>query len=83
MRLRGELNAELTPREREVARMVGQAWSNRTIARRLGCSIKTVEAHTMNIAAKRGYEPQTGREPRIIVAQWAWVLAPQNGMTKG
>ena len=42
----------LTAREREVMRLLGQAYSTRRIALKLGVSAKTVEAHAANIRGK-------------------------------
>jgi DNA-binding CsgD family transcriptional regulator/tetratricopeptide (TPR) repeat protein len=44
----------LTPRELEVAAMVGDGQANREIARRLQVSVKTVEKHLSSIFAKIG-----------------------------
>ncbi|WP_051943007.1 ATP-binding protein [Streptacidiphilus rugosus] len=44
----------LTSREREVAHLVVQAWSNRRIADELVLSERTVESHVRSILAKRG-----------------------------
>jgi DNA-binding NarL/FixJ family response regulator len=43
-RLPGEIR-ELTPKQREVLRMVGQGMRSREIAERMGLSTRTVEAH--------------------------------------
>jgi DNA-binding NarL/FixJ family response regulator len=42
----------LTPREREVVRMIAEGNSARTIASLLGLSVKTVEAHKFNLMRK-------------------------------
>ena len=42
----------LTPREREVVRMVAEGHSARKIAGLLGLSVKTVEAHKFNLMRK-------------------------------
>ena len=46
----------LTPREKEVLKLI--AWGHRTvkIAERLGVSVKTVEAHKSNIKTKMRFE---------------------------
>jgi FixJ family two-component response regulator len=48
----------LTPREREVARLVGRNLSNDEIARRLGITRGTVKNHVHNILLKRGLPPR-------------------------
>ena len=42
----------LTAREREVLALIGQSLSGREIAARLGCSVRTVEAHRANLMSK-------------------------------
>jgi two-component system, NarL family, response regulator NreC len=42
----------LTPREREVVKMIAQGNSAREIAAFLGLSVKTVEAHRFNLMRK-------------------------------
>jgi two-component system response regulator NreC len=42
----------LTPREREVVKMIAQGNSARKIASLLGLSVKTVEAHRFNLMRK-------------------------------
>jgi FixJ family two-component response regulator len=44
--------ASLTPREREVLELVLRSHANKTIADKLGISIKTVELHRANLMAK-------------------------------
>jgi two-component system, NarL family, response regulator NreC len=44
--------ATLTPREREVVKMVAEGNSVKEIAERLGLSIKTIEAHKFNLMRK-------------------------------
>lgn len=44
----------LTTREREIARLVGDAMSNREIAGRLGLSIRTIEGHVYHVCRKLG-----------------------------
>jgi DNA-binding CsgD family transcriptional regulator len=45
---------ELSEREREVLRLVAQGLSSNVIAKRLGISVHTVQAHRKNIIAKLG-----------------------------
>jgi DNA-binding NarL/FixJ family response regulator len=47
---------DLTPREREVLRLVAEGWSNARIADALGISVKTASVHVSNILAKLGVE---------------------------
>jgi two-component system, NarL family, response regulator NreC len=44
--------SSLTPREREVVKMIAQGNSAREIASLLGLSVKTVEAHRFNLMRK-------------------------------
>lgn len=43
---------ELTPREKEVARLIGQGLSYAGVAAELDCSPRTVESHVIRIASK-------------------------------
>ena len=45
-------SSSLTPREREVVKMIAEGNSVRQIAQLLGLSIKTVEAHKFNLMRK-------------------------------
>ena len=47
---------DLTPREREVLRLVAAGWPNARIADELGISVKTASVHVSNILAKLGVE---------------------------
>ncbi len=55
----------LTSREREVARLVAQGKSNRTIADELVVGVSTVEAHISHIFTKLGFSS------RSQIAAWA------------
>jgi two-component system, LuxR family, response regulator FixJ len=46
--------AGLTPREREVLRLVIEGLSSQVVARRLGASVKTIDVHRARIKAKTG-----------------------------
>jgi DNA-binding CsgD family transcriptional regulator len=60
----------LTPRERDVIRLLAQGRSNDEIARELVLSVRTVERHVENIYDKIGVSGRTGR-----AAATAWALA--------
>jgi DNA-binding CsgD family transcriptional regulator len=51
----GEVEASLSPREREVAALVARGLTNRQIADGLGISKTTVDRHVSNILVKRGF----------------------------
>lgn len=46
----------LTDREQDVAKLVGQGWTNKEIARELYVTTKTVEYHLRHIYGKAGME---------------------------
>ncbi|MEW2268473.1 helix-turn-helix transcriptional regulator [Streptomyces griseofuscus] len=56
---------ELTDRERDVAQLVGQGWTNKEIARELYVTMKTVEYHLRNIYVKG--DAQNRRQVRDLV----------------
>jgi DNA-binding CsgD family transcriptional regulator/tetratricopeptide (TPR) repeat protein len=56
---------DLTPREREVATLVGRALSNQEIAEELVVSKRTVETHISNIRSKLGFSK------RAQMVRWA------------
>jgi DNA-binding NarL/FixJ family response regulator len=64
----------LTPREREVAALIGQGRSNRNIAEALVVSVRTVETYVTRILSKLGFDS------RVQIATWAVEkgLAPSN-----
>jgi predicted ATPase/DNA-binding CsgD family transcriptional regulator len=49
----------LTPREREVAQLIGQGLINKEIAARLGVAQRTAESHVENILRKLGFTTRT------------------------
>jgi DNA-binding NarL/FixJ family response regulator len=55
----------LTPREHEVAALIGKGYSNRRIAERLVIAEKTAEVHARNIREKLGLAS------RAQIAAWA------------
>lgn len=67
--------AKLTDRELQVFRLLGLAWRTRTIAEKLGVSVKTIEAHRENMKTKLGVETHTA-----LVAQAAqWLREQERG----
>lgn len=63
--------AVLTPREREVARLVAAGMRNRQIADSLFISLATVKDHVHNILSKTGLEGRAA-----IVSAWYGVSEP-------
>ena len=49
----------LTPRQREILKLVSQGHTNRDIAGRLSISPRTVETHRANLMRKLGLKTQT------------------------
>jgi DNA-binding NarL/FixJ family response regulator len=60
----------LTPREREVLRLIAQGHSNDAVAAELVLSVRTVERHVENIYGKIGVSGRTAR-----ASATAWALA--------
>ncbi len=58
-------DADLSPRERQVAELIGQGRSNREIAAALVLSTRTVEGHVRRILAKLGFHS------RVEIGLWA------------
>jgi len=54
------LGSPLTPREREVVKMIAEGQSVKEIAAGLGRSIKTIEAHKFNLMRKLGIHNKAG-----------------------
>jgi DNA-binding NarL/FixJ family response regulator len=54
-----DFNENLTPREREIVRLVAEGSSSREIGGRLGLSCRTVETHRANAMHKLGLRKQT------------------------
>lgn len=50
----GDPTEKLTPREREVVKLIAEAYTNREIAKILNLAEKTVESHRANVLAKLG-----------------------------
>jgi DNA-binding NarL/FixJ family response regulator len=55
----------LTPREMQVATLLGYGYTNRAIAEQLSISIRTVDMHRANVLRK------VGAETRADVVRWA------------
>jgi DNA-binding NarL/FixJ family response regulator len=66
--------AELTEREREVLARMAEGRSNRAIARLLGVSGKTVEAHIATIFSKLDLLPEPDDHRRVLAVR-AWMRA--------
>jgi DNA-binding NarL/FixJ family response regulator len=58
--------ARLTPREREVLRLMAEGRTNRGIARRLWLNDRTVETHVSNIMAKLGLLADAEDHRRVL-----------------
>ncbi|MDQ3876363.1 MAG: helix-turn-helix transcriptional regulator [Actinomycetota bacterium] len=56
----------LSPREQEIARMVGQGYPNKTIAARLGISSWTVSTHLRRMFAKLGVNSRAALVARVL-----------------
>lgn len=65
--------AQLSPRELEVLRLLGQGRSNKDIATTLGISLRTVEGHTGNLFAKLG---MASRSEAVLYAVRHHLLSP-------
>jgi DNA-binding NarL/FixJ family response regulator len=63
----------LTAREMEVLRLVAQGLTNYQVARQLGLSIRTVEAHLTHIYAKLGVGSRT--EAALLAQRRGWIPA--------
>jgi len=51
---RGSSFEDLTPRERDVVKLIAEGNANKKIAKKLGISIRTVEHHRFNVTKKLG-----------------------------
>jgi len=56
----------LSPREQEIARMVGAGYPNKTIAARLGISSWTVSTHLRRMFAKLGVNSRAALVARVL-----------------
>jgi pimeloyl-ACP methyl ester carboxylesterase/DNA-binding CsgD family transcriptional regulator len=65
---------ELTPREREVLRLVARGEANKQIAKRLGVTVATVERHITNLYRKLG---ANGRADAALAAVAMGLVSPE------
>lgn len=65
--------ADLTPREMEVLRLVAHGLSNQQIAHQLGLSVRTVEAHLTHIYTKLDVSSRT--EAALLARQKGWLAS--------
>lgn len=65
----------LTDRELQVFRLIGQPFSSREIAEKLGISLKTVETHRENIKNKLGLDSGAA----LVARAARWVSEPTQG----
>jgi DNA-binding NarL/FixJ family response regulator len=73
--------AALTDREREVLRLVGEGLPNKSIARRLGISERTVKAHLTSIYQQLGVTDRT--QAALWAQRQADVLGPMGNSVPG
>ena len=66
---------ELTPRERDVLRLMAEGRSNRGIGQELALEPKTVEHHVGQVFSKLGLEPAQ-HDHRRVLAVLAWLNEP-------
>ena len=64
-----QLVGQLSPREREVADLVANGYSNKRIARKLGLSEKTIEKHRSNCVRKLKVHSSAEMVRAIVVAE--------------
>ena len=73
--------AEMTPREREVLLGLVARETNKTIARRLGISTRTVEIHRVHVMNRLGV--RTLSEVALLATAAGVTPAPQQRITAG
>lgn len=61
-------SVRLTPREREIAPLIGQGMTSRMIGERLGISTRTVETHRARLMKKFGVHNTAELVSQIVVA---------------
>lgn len=67
---RGTEERELTPREREVLLMLAQGHNNKTMARELNISVRTVETHRLSIRRKLDIDRPADLMKHAMVHGW-------------
>jgi DNA-binding NarL/FixJ family response regulator len=67
---------KLTPREQEVLGLVALGMTNHEIARHLGLSVRTVEAHLTHIYDKLEVSSRT--EAALLAQRRGWTFSPQS-----
>lgn len=73
-RAKAERPKDLSPREREVLRLLAQGHSNQEIASRIKVSVKTVETHRIRLSQKLGLK---GRAELYRFAVESGILSPE------
>ena len=73
-RAKGERPKDLSPREREVLRLLAQGYSNQQIATQIRVSVKTVETHRNRLSEKLGLK---GRAELYRFAVESGILTPE------
>lgn len=61
---------DLTPRQREIARLVGEGLTTKRIGAVLGIAARTVNIHITAIAFQIGADAE--KDERVQVAMWWW-----------
>jgi DNA-binding NarL/FixJ family response regulator len=69
----------LTPRERDVLRLVCEGLDNKTIAGRLGLSVATVRGHVQNVLEKLGAHSKL---EAVVIASRSGLLAEVTRKTR-
>jgi DNA-binding NarL/FixJ family response regulator len=60
---------DLTPREKEVLRLMAEGYTNSAIAQRLSVSERTVESHVNNLFSKLGLTSEATHNPRVMAVR--------------